>query len=110
MNDGSSRLIACACAATLLAVWAPEGAAQATFKCKDDRGRLTYSNVNCDKQGLKDAGPVADRTTTLPMGPAQKVPPTAAKPAAAKDDSEIGPMQAPAQIKPVNPLIEKLLK
>jgi len=51
--------------------WAATGlaqtAAQTTYKCTDDYRRVTYSNVPCEKQGLKDAGPVADRTTSMPF-------------------------------------------
>jgi len=53
----------------LLSAWAPVGAAQTMYKCVDDRQRVTYSNVPCDKQGLKDGGAVADRVTTMPAGP-----------------------------------------
>ena len=104
-------MIAAACFSALLVTGAPDAAAQTMFKCRDGRGQVTYSNVSCEKQGLKDAGAVANRTTTLPMAPAQKAPAQRdTKAASPKDDSEIGPMPAPAQIKPVNPLIERLLK
>ena len=53
----------------LLCAWAPIGAAQTMYKCLDESRRITYSNVPCDKQGLKDGGAVADRTTTMPLGP-----------------------------------------
>ena len=73
-----------------------------TYKCVDERRQVTYSNVVCEKQGLRDAGPVADRTTTMPFTePARK--PAAAKPAAQ-------PEPPAGQIKPLNPLIEKLVK
>ena len=55
-----------------LALWSAAGAAQTMYKCVDDEKRVTYSNLTCAKQGLKDAGPVADRTTTMPFAPAQK--------------------------------------
>ena len=110
--DSGPRLIACAVG--LLAAMAPQVEAQNMFKCRDGRGQVTYSNVTCEKQGLKDAGAVANRTTTLPMAPAAQkaAAPRDAKaaPGPSRDDSEIGPMQSPAQIKPVNPLIERLLK
>ena len=128
--DRGPYAIATACLGALLTVLPLNGAAQSMFKCRDDRGRVTYSNVTCEKQGLKDAGAVADRSTTLPLAPAQKaLPPRKAaatddpevgatkapspgKPAttAATDDPELGAPKAPAQIKPVNPLIERLLK
>jgi hypothetical protein len=82
--------------------------AQTTFKCRDSGGRITYSNIPCEKQSLRDAGTVADRTTTLPLPAlptAQAKPP--AKPAA--KDEPLGD-KPPAQVKPVVPLLEKLLK
>ena len=115
--DAGGRLIAWTWASALLSMVAIEAAAQTMFKCKDGRGQITYSNIPCEKQGLRDAGAVAERTTTLRMVPPKPASP-AATPAAApaatpgaapKPDSEIGPMPAPAQIKPVNPLIEKIL-
>ena len=73
----------------ILALLAANAAAQTTYKCTDAQGRVTYSSVACDKLGLKDAGPVADRTTTMPLGPAPK---SASKGPAAKDakDSKDG--------------------
>ncbi len=94
----------------LLVAWSISATAQSTFKCRDARGRVTYSNISCATQGLKDAGPVADRTMTVPMGTPKKPPSQEAGKSPAKVDPEIGPMPSPAQIKPVNPLIEKLLK
>lgn len=107
----------------LLSAWAPIGAAQTMYKCLDDNRRVTYSNVPCDKQGLKDGGAVADRTTTMPLGPL----PTPAKPAAkapasrdAKDGTdskdskgsrdETESMKRGAPLTPVVPLLEKLSK
>ena len=83
-----------------LALWAVDGAAQTTYKCTDAQRRVTYSSEACEKQGLKDAGPVADRVTSMPF----TVPP---KPAPRTDPA---PRTEPSSIKPVNPLIEKLLK
>ena len=39
--------------------------AQTMYKCLDGRS-VTYSNTPCEKLGLKKAGEVADRVTTLP--------------------------------------------
>ena len=37
-------------------------------KCLDDRKGITYSNIPCDKQGLKSGGTVTqDRVTTMPF-------------------------------------------
>jgi hypothetical protein len=95
----------------LLWLWSATGAAQTMYKCTDAQRRITYSNEPCDKQGLKDAGPVADRVTSMPF--------TAPQPAARKDsakapaprsqdDAEAG--RGAAQVKPAGPLIENLLK
>lgn len=50
--------------AALLA-FAPLVAAAQTYKCTDPRGAVTYSNESCEKQGLKDAGKVRERLTTM---------------------------------------------
>ena len=101
----------------ILALWSASAAAQTMFKCTDAQKRITYSNEACDKQGLKDAGKVADRVTSMPFTPAPK--PAAQKDAArapeapaarGKDDEEAGRSSGGTQIKPVNPLIDKLLK
>ena len=64
------------------------------YKCQDAQRRVTYSNITCEKQGLQDAGPVADRTTSLPFteppkaAPSKPVPtpPLPAEPAKAPSD------------------------
>ena len=105
---------------SLLALCAAAGADPITFKCVDGKGRVTYSNIRCEKQGLKDGGEVADRTTTVasppPPKPAAKAPTQPAAPAATgkgmapvpadKIESEGG---SPA-IVPVNPQADKAAK
>jgi uncharacterized protein DUF4124 len=71
----------------LLCLWAPVCAAQTMYKCTDSQRRITYSNEACEKQGLKDAGPVVDRTTSMPFTEPQK-------PAAGK-----GPAKAPPLVR-----------
>src|SRR5436190_10679681 len=98
----------------LLVLWAPAGAAQTMFKCTDAQKRITYSNVPCEKQGLKDAGTVtADRVTTMPSGPAalptQKLKPPVEMPKGT-DNEEAGRGGGNAQIKPDNLLLEKQAK
>ena len=56
---------------------ATAGTAQTMYKCVDAQQRVTYSNIPCEKQDLKDAGPVVDRSTTMPFVPAQKPAPRA---------------------------------
>jgi hypothetical protein len=65
-------------------LWAASGAAQTsapvTYKCMDERRQVTYSNIPCEKQGLKDGGPVADRTTSMPFtAPAKTAAPPTVK-------------------------------
>jgi len=95
----------------LLCAWVPIGAAQTMYKCLDDNRKVTYSNVPCEKQGLKEGGTVADRVTTMPAGPAalptQKLKPPVEMPKANKD-GEVD--RSGAQPKPVNPAVEKPAK
>ena len=69
----------------LLALWSAAGAAQTMYKCVDDERRVTYSNIACDKQDLQDAGTVADRSTTMPFVPTQKLSP---RPESAKESGK----------------------
>jgi hypothetical protein len=80
----------------VLMLWAAAGGAQTTYKCVNAQRAITYSNIPCEKQGLKDAGPVSDRTTTMPfVQPAQPE----QKAAPRKETS-----------KPAGPVIEKSAK
>ncbi len=54
---------------TLLLALLPLCAASQTYKCKDQAGSVTYSNETCEKQGLKDAGKVRERLTTMQNEP-----------------------------------------
>ena len=57
----------------LFPLWsAAAGAQTVMYKCTDAQKRITYSNEACEKQGLKDAGPVADRVTSMPFTEAPK--------------------------------------
>jgi mRNA-degrading endonuclease toxin of MazEF toxin-antitoxin module len=45
------------------------------YKCVDERRQLTYSNIPCEKQGLKTDGTVtADRVTTMPRTAPESAP------------------------------------
>jgi hypothetical protein len=95
----------------VLTIWSATSAAQTMYKCTDAQQRITYSNETCEKQGLKDAGIVPDRVTTVPFTeppkPASRK--DAAKaPAPREGDEEAG--RGGAQVKPVVPLLEKLSK
>ena len=83
--------------------------AQTTFKCRDARGQTTYSNEPCEKQGLRDAGPVADRTTVMPFTTAKPAAKEAPKDAARKDDPEGLKPGPSATVKPVAPIADRLL-
>ena len=96
----------------VLLLWAAAGQTQTMYKCVDEQRRVTYSNITCEKQGLKDAGTVSDRVTSMPF----TEPPKPTKPGALPtvklplpaDDAEAG--RDRPLVRPVNPLIEKLMK
>lgn len=96
----------------LLWLWTATATAQTMYKCTDSQRRITYSNEACEKQGLTDAGKVADRVTSMPFTAPPK--PAAGKdaakaPAPPRNDGADG-VRGGTQIKPANPLIEKILK
>jgi len=88
--------------ALLLLTVSSAAMAQTTYKCTDEQRRITYSNTSCEKQGLRDAGPVADRTTSMPFTEPPK------KPAPGKPAAQ-GELPT-TKLQPVNPLIEKAVK
>ncbi len=57
-------------------LWAAAAPAQTTmYKCVDEQQKITYSNIPCEKQGLKASGTVtADRVTTMPFNAPAKGP------------------------------------
>jgi hypothetical protein len=82
--------------------------AQDLYKCKGREGRITYSSDRCDKLGLRDAGEIQDRTTTVP--PPRKPARKATEVDRRTDIEDTQSATGTGQVKPVNPLIEKLLK
>jgi len=65
----------------VLMLWAAAAPAQTMFKCIDDNRQRTYSNIPCEKQGLKTDGTVtADRVTVMPKGDAAPLPTQKLKP------------------------------
>lgn len=100
------------CLAVFLVLLAPGAAgAQTVFKCLDGRS-VTYSNTPCEKLGLKTAGEVADRVTTLPAirpAPAATKNQPGAAPGNVVSGNEVD-MPKTSTIRPVNPLMEKLAK
>jgi hypothetical protein len=89
----------------LLAAAAPYAAA--VNKCVDPAGRVTYTSLTCEKEGLKPAGVVRDRMTIMPV--------VATPIAVSKQGSqtrERGEDEMPhlPTVKPVSPAIDLLLK
>jgi hypothetical protein len=75
-------------ALALLLALLPLCAAAQTYKCKDKSGGITYSSETCEKQGLKDAGPVRERLTTMPQQPLPTVKRSPNRDAEKKKDPE----------------------
>jgi hypothetical protein len=89
----------------LLAAAAPYAAA--VNKCVDQGGRVTYTSLSCEKEGLKPAGVVRDRMTIMPV--------VATPAAVSKQDTKARPRgedEIPhlPTVKPVSPLVNQLLK
>ena len=102
---------ACVRLTLIVALLCPVAAgAQTMYKCLDGRA-VTYSNTPCEKLGLKKAGEVADRVTTLPsLAPAAaKSPSTSGAQTGAVPGNEVD-LPKTSTTRPVNPLIEKLSK
>jgi hypothetical protein len=77
----------------LSGLWCAPAAAQ-LHKCLDDRKQVTYSNIPCDKQGLKSGGTVTqDRVTSMPFTETPK----AGAPASARKDKEPAKALTPLQ-------------
>jgi len=111
MNVGRMRMLWLGAAVGVLTGTSAQAAELS--KCLDRKGQVTYSSERCEAQGLKSAGPIRERTTVIPGVPAaarrEPAREGGAKDAAAKDAG--GELRgSPVQIKPVNPLVEKLLK
>lgn len=88
------------------------GLAQTGLSKCTDGNRITYSSTACGTIGLKEAGQINDRLTIIPAmdalrKPAVKQPAqTAAVTAAAKEVE----LPRGANIQPVNPMVQGLLK
>ncbi len=85
--------------------------AQPMYKCLQGNA-VTYSNTACEQLGLKSAGVVQDRITTMPMTTPATAKPASGpgKPQAASGKENEIDMPRTSSVKPVNPLIEKLAK
>ena len=85
----------------------------ATNKCTDGK-QVTYANLPCEELGLKPAGLVRDRVTVVPAAPKPKKIPTESSSTDSNQPDDRGEGEVAAsgrgQIKPINPLIEKLTR
>jgi len=81
-----------------LLLWPALALGQTMYKCVDRDKRVTYSNIDCERQGLTNSGVVVDRSMTLPVAPPQDLKPKP-KPAPA------APAAAPAAPGPAQPQV-----
>ncbi len=83
------------------------------FKCTDGVA-TTYSSTACETLGLKSSGAIRDRLTVIGNGPSPARPDSAKAQPASKppstEEEEQRARRAAAGLKPINPLIDKLLK
>lgn len=90
-------------------------ASAATYKCTDGRN-ITYSTEPCEELNLESSGTVRDKVTVMPATPPQKQPEKKPEKGiqqmindGATDESSEGQIRGGTTIKPINPLIQKLL-
>lgn len=99
--------------AALIALVPWPGAAQAElYKCTDGHA-TTYSSTACDKLGLKSAGAIRDRLTIInaPAAARQEAPKSnAPATTTSAEDEEQRARKSAAAIKPINPLVDRLVK
>ena len=108
---GAVVAISAVAAGCLLA--GPAMAQAELFKCTDGVS-TTYASSACEKLGLKSAGAIRDRLTVVGNGPPSAKPgpakaQVAAKPPATEEEEQRA-RRAAAGLKPINPLIDRLLK
>jgi len=86
-------------------------------KCTDGK-QITYANMPCEKLGLKSIGPVKDAVIVVPATkiPKKNPPADPEKKHFEKNDAQAAGVsegdapEPPAIIKPVNPMVEKMLQ
>lgn len=90
-------------------------ASAAAYKCTDGKN-ITYATQPCEELGLKSAGTVKNTVTVMPATPVEKPDDKAPEKGiqqtindAATDESGENTVRKGPTIKPVNPLIQKLL-
>lgn len=86
-----------------------------TYKCLEGR-KVTYANMPCEELGLTSVGPVKNKVSVMPATPVAKSSPTDSgkqdqpvEQDTAKNDSDDGRIPKDTGIKPVNPLVKKML-
>lgn len=87
----------------------PAGAA--AYKCTDGKN-ITYATQPCDELGLTSAGTVKDTVTVMPATPVEKSSEKASEKGIQRminDDSGEDTVRKDSTIKPVNPLVQKML-
>lgn len=90
-------------------------AGSTTHKCTDGK-KITYANIPCEDMGLKSAGSIKDAVTVVPATkPQGNTPEKSGKQHNEKNnlsgsDDSVGETSGAQKIKPINPLIEKLLQ
>jgi len=106
--------------AILFSYPAPDAEA-AMNKCTDGK-QITYTNEPCEKTGLKPAGPIKDAVTVMPLVPRPENDSSGKTGKTEGDESKAPKTNAPSNvdpdvdvkrevtIKPVSPLVEKMLK
>jgi hypothetical protein len=89
-------------------------------KCTDGK-QITYTTESCEKAGLSPAGPIKDAVTVMPLVPKTQNDPSgktgqgqenakASKNNASYDEDPDAAVPRETTIKPVNPLVNKMLK
>lgn len=95
----------------LLLFYLPAHAESTANKCTDGKN-ITYANMPCEKLGLKYVGPVKDSVIVVPaiQDPKKSLSKNSGKKHSEKDLDPEKDASGSGSIKPVSPLIEKLLQ
>lgn len=112
---------AAAVISVVLFFFAPTFSAEARMnKCTDGK-QITYTTEPCENTGLKPAGPIKDAVTVMPLMPKIQNADSAKQEKARDGGNDYGQearmgnqdadaaMPKPPQIKPVNPIVNKML-
>jgi hypothetical protein len=87
-----------------------------TYKCTDGKKNITYSTQPCEELNLESSGAVKDKVTVMPSTPVEKPPEKPPEKGiqqmindASADESSEDQVRRASAIKPVNPLVQKML-